>query len=122
MATPAPRSEDLPVLGPDDLPCPECKLNGRGHQRLGNRRSKCDTCNWFYQQVQRKISRALKDKYSDEVRSSLRPKAEKDVFPLALERYDQQHPEAKAGKGGSGFMVEIDDDGLPLPGEAETFR
>lgn len=108
MAGPVPReqrSADLPILGPADIPCPQCRSESRGIQRLGNRRRACATCNWFYQQVQRRIARKLKDKYADEVRK-LRVTVERDVFALAIERYNEQNP------GNTGFFVEVDERGV----------
>lgn len=51
------------------LPCPECRDRGhKGHARIGNRKSRCGTCNRFAQAVRREALRRLKDRFAEEYR------------------------------------------------------
>ena len=51
------------------LPCPECRAKGfTGQARIGNRKTRCGTCNRFAQAVRRAALRRLKERFAEEYR------------------------------------------------------
>lgn len=49
---------------PKILKCPECLLAGtRGYGRIGNRKSKCPTCNSFKRRVERATMRYIRETF-----------------------------------------------------------
>jgi hypothetical protein len=76
------------------LPCPECRMNGRGGgARIGNKRNACTTCNNFAQNVMRLTRTKLKSLHEAEY-YALRLQAEASLYPHVLKRFIEQHPES----------------------------
>lgn len=78
----APHDATLPVL-----PCPECRYAGRsknGKARIGNYRNRCQTCNYFAQNVTRLASKMLRELHGEEY-LALRLKVELDLYPQVIE-------------------------------------
>lgn len=89
------------------LPCPECRLNGRGGgARIGNNRSGCGTCNRFNQRVLRVARQRLVDKHSTEY-SALRLEVEVELYKELLDEWDLEH------------FVPVASD-IPAPEEAQS--
>lgn len=73
------------------LPCPECRADGIGGKaRIGNRRSRCVTCNNFAQNVMRLTRKRLMEKYSKEYQE-IRMRAERDLYPQVIEDWSRAH-------------------------------
>lgn len=67
------------------LPCPQCRAEGvGGAARIGNRRSRCSTCNNFAQNVMRLTRARLKERHEDEYQQ-LRLRCELDLYPQVIE-------------------------------------
>ena len=62
-----------------EMPCPECRISGRGG-RIGNRRSACGTCNAFAQRVMRMTRTLMKERHAQEY-EALRQEAEQTLYP-----------------------------------------
>lgn len=77
------------------LPCPECRLGGRGGRaRIGNRRHHCQACNNFAQAVRRTAYRQLLANHAEEYKS-LRLSIELELYPQVLERFLDKYPMAR---------------------------
>jgi hypothetical protein len=88
MATGKERTDSEP------LPCPECRMRGlTGIRRIGNRRSRCATCNLFAQAVLRAARRALAERHPEEY-LQFRLRAELDLYPAVIEDFVLNHPGA----------------------------
>lgn len=75
-------AEPLPAL-----PCPECRLRGRGGAaRIGNRRSDCDTCNRWAQAVMRQTRIRLKAQFAEEY-NQIRLEVERDLYERVIENF-----------------------------------
>lgn len=72
------------------LPCPECRMNGiGGRARIGNRRSRCTTCNNFVQNVMRLTRKRLKELHEDDY-ARLRLQVERDLYPQVIEDWSNR--------------------------------
>lgn len=78
------------------LPCPECRLRmlgegkvPKGPNRIGNRRTYCNTCNAFAQNVTRIAGRKLREMFP-EVYSDLRVQVERDLYPQVIEDFTER--------------------------------
>lgn len=72
---------------PNALPCPECRSHGiGGRARIGNRRSRCDTCNNFAQNVMRLTRKRLKELHEEEY-EQVRVRVEIDLYPQVIESW-----------------------------------
>lgn len=64
---------------PQVLRCPEC-VGGEGQlARIGNRKTRCGTCNRFAQSVRRLVARRLTDAHPEQA-ARLRESAEREVY------------------------------------------
>lgn len=78
------------------LPCPECRLRvmsegkiPKGPNRIGNRRSYCNVCNAFAQNVTRIAGRKLREMFP-EVYADLKVQAERDLYPQVIEDFSER--------------------------------
>jgi hypothetical protein len=78
-------AEPLPTPA---LFCPECRHvhNVGGMARIGNRRSQCQTCNNFAQNVMRITRKRLKESHPEEY-DEIRQQVEKDLYPQVIENW-----------------------------------
>jgi len=73
------------ALASPALPCPECRQHGlKGSARIGNRRSRCTTCNNFVQNVMRLTAARLREAHPEEYQT-LRMRVEYDLYPQVME-------------------------------------
>lgn len=77
---------DEPVLR-----CPECSTHRDGIARIGNRKTKCRTCNRFAQAVRRLVARRLTDAHPDEAQR-LRLTAEVEVYDQITHASGTRYP------------------------------
>jgi hypothetical protein len=69
------------------LPCPECRMNGRGGAaRIGNRRNSCVTCNNFAQNVMRISRKRLQELHPEEY-EKIRLRVEMDLYPQVIQEF-----------------------------------
>lgn len=69
------------------LPCPECRMKGRGGKtRIGNHRGDCKTCNAWAQNVMRMTRTRLIAQHSAEYKS-IRAQVEKDLYPQVIDDF-----------------------------------
>jgi hypothetical protein len=79
-------------LDAPDLPCPECRMRGfGGRSRIGNRRSRCNTCNNFAQNVMRVTRRELVKLHGEEY-MAIRLRAELELYPKVITDFTEAHP------------------------------
>lgn len=72
-------------------------MAGRGGgARIGNRRSKCATCNNFAQNVMRLTRTRLKEAHEDEY-EKLRLQVEQDLYPQVVTQWLSAHPDPGGG-------------------------
>lgn len=70
------------------LPCPECRSRGHeGGGRIGNRRGRCQTCNYFAQNVTRRASKLLREAHPEEY-LKLQLRVELDLYPQVIEEFE----------------------------------
>lgn len=91
----------VPVQTPA-LPCPKCRQGyyakgkiPQGANRIGNRRSTCDVCNNFSQNVMRIARKRLKDLHEEEYQR-IRMQVELDLYPQVISDWNEMHPEVSA--------------------------
>lgn len=73
------------------LPCPECRTRGEGGgARIGNRRSKCTTCNNFVQNVMRLTRKRLKERHEAEY-LDIRLQVELDLYPQVMDDWTTEY-------------------------------
>lgn len=86
----------VPERATPPLPCPECRLAGfDGGARIGNRRSTCQTCNNFTQNVRRLTLTRLKERYPEDY-EELRLRTEMDLYPQVIDAWTESVAKANA--------------------------
>lgn len=78
------RQDDSPILR-----CPECYEKYGGYARIGNRKSRCRTCNRFAQAVRRETLVRLKDMHREDY-LALRAGVESDLY-LGLVKHQKEY-------------------------------
>lgn len=83
------------------LPCPSCRLEGRGGgTRIGNRRQHCQTCNNFAQNVLRLAAKKLREEHPEEYQA-IRLRVELDLYPQVIEDFELRERLAPAQPAGA---------------------
>lgn len=96
------------------LPCPKCRqtlrLKGKeptGANRIGNRRSSCDICNNFSQNVMRMTRKRLKELHEEEYQL-IRMQVELDLYPQVIADWNAEYPDIRAED------IELDENGMMI--------
>jgi len=78
------------------LPCPECKMRGRGGAlRIGQRRFDCSLCNRFSQRVMRRVFARLREAHPEEYERTLIA-VEIDLYQPEIDAFVEAHPLARS--------------------------
>lgn len=74
------------------LPCPECRMSQKhaGHDRIGNRRNICRTCNKFWNRVNSRANTLLRKRHRLEF-ERLRLQVEADLYPVVLDQFKAEN-------------------------------